>query len=246
MNTSRAAEADLAAAKAALAQVDRRAAQQLQSGQAQVDAAQARLNSAQLQLSFTELRTEVAGIIIAKGAEPGEVVRAGQPIVQIARLGKKEATFDVPSRLMFLQGVSQSPPIDVSISENPNIRVIGYIREIGVQADPVTRSIPVKVSLPNAPDEMRIGATVTGEITISSPAMMEIPSTALTESRGDPALWVVNPSTQEVSLRRIQVVRYNSGSFIVSSGLRDGEKVVTAGVQTLRPDQKVKLLDGSK
>lgn len=266
MNTERTAEADLSAARSALTQADRnektqrdnynrgalprpaydQAVQQLQSAQAQVDAAQARLNSAHLQVGFTELRAEAAGTVIAKGAEPGEVVRAGQPIVQIARAGRKDALFMVPPRLMYMQGGSQSLPVEVSVTDNPNIRVTGFIREVGVQADPITRAIPVRITLPNAPDEMRIGATVTGGITLSSPAMMEIPSSALTESRGDPALWVVHPTTQEVQLRRVQVARYNPGSVIISSGLQNGEKVVTAGVQTLRPGQRVKLLDGSK
>ena len=265
MNTSRAAEADLAAAKASLTQADRnekrekdnynkgttpraqydQIVQQLQSAQAQVDAAQARLNSAQQQVGYTELRTEAAGVVTAKGAESGEVVRAGQPIVKIAREGRKDAVFDVPPRLMYIKGVSQSPPIDVALADNPNISITGFIREIGVQADPLTRTVPVKVSLPNAPDEMRFGATVTGRITIPSSAMMEIPSTALTESGGGPAVWVVSPSTQEVSLRRVQVVRYNPGSVIISAGLANNEIIVTAGVQALRPGQRVKLLGRS-
>jgi RND family efflux transporter MFP subunit len=265
MNTAKAAEADLAAARAVFLQADRvekrekenynkgilpraqydQIVQQLQTAQAQVEAAQARYNSAQRQVSLTELRTEVAGIVLNKGADPGEVVRAGQVIVQIARLGKKEARFEVPTRLLFIEGVSQSPPIEVALTDNPRIRVTGYIRDIGVQADAVTRAVPVRVTLPDAPDEMRYGATVTGGISISTPAMMEIPSTALTESRGDPAVWVFNTSSEQVQLRPVRVARYNPGTVIISGGLRDGERVVVAGVQSLRPGQRVKLLNTS-
>jgi RND family efflux transporter MFP subunit len=259
-NTARAAEADLAAARATLTQTEKnesrakgvapkaqydQTVQQLQSARAQVDAAQARLSSAQQQVRYTELYTEVEGIVIAKGAEPGEVVRAGQPIIQIARRGKKDAVFDVPPRMMNIQNVSQKPPIDISLVDNPDIRTTGYVRDIGVLTDATTRTVPVRVSLPNAPDEMRLGATVTGALSIASPSFMEIPSSALTESRGEPAVWVVSPSNN-VSLRAVQVARYNPGSVIISGGLNNGETIVTAGVQSLRPGQAVKLLDTAR
>ena len=44
-----------------------------------------------------------------------------------------------------------------------------------------------------------------------------------------------------VNLRRIEITRYTADSVIVAQGLQDGEIVVTAGVQALHPDQKVKL-----
>jgi membrane fusion protein, multidrug efflux system len=264
-NTARAAEADLSAARASLTQAERtesrekenynkgvlpkaqydQIVQQLQSARAQVDAAQARLNSAQQQVGYTELRSEVDGIVIAKGAEPGEVVRAGQPIVQIARGGKKDAVFDVPPRLLNTQGLAQSPPIEIALADNPSVRMTGFIRQIGVQTDAMTRTVPVRVALPNATDEMRFGATVNGSIVIPATALMEIPSSALTESKGEPAVWVVSPRGQ-VSLRSVRVARYNPGSVIISEGLDNGEKIVTAGVQSLRPGQTVMLLDPAK
>jgi multidrug efflux pump subunit AcrA (membrane-fusion protein) len=45
-----------------------------------------------------------------------------------------------------------------------------------------------------------------------------------------------------VSLRPVEIARYDANSAIVSSGLQEGDIVVTAGVQALRPGQKVKLI----
>ncbi len=71
---------------------------------------------------------------------------------------------------------------------------------------------------------------------------MEVPPSALTESDGRPAVWVVDPQTQTVSLRNVDVVRYDPADVVISQGLETGEVVVTAGVQVLRPGQKVRLL----
>jgi hypothetical protein len=45
-----------------------------------------------------------------------------------------------------------------------------------------------------------------------------------------------------VSLRKVDVLRYDPATVVISEGLENGDRVVTAGVQTLRPGQKVRLL----
>jgi multidrug efflux pump subunit AcrA (membrane-fusion protein) len=55
-------------------------------------------------------------------------------------------------------------------------------------------------------------------------------------------VWVVDPQSQMVSLRNVEILRHDSASVVVSQGLEIGELVVTAGVQTLHPGQKVRLL----
>jgi multidrug efflux pump subunit AcrA (membrane-fusion protein) len=57
---------------------------------------------------------------------------------------------------------------------------------------------------------------------------------------------VVDPQTQTVSLRNVDILRYDSATVLASQGLETGETVVTAGVQVLRPGQKVRLLGDAK
>jgi multidrug efflux pump subunit AcrA (membrane-fusion protein) len=71
---------------------------------------------------------------------------------------------------------------------------------------------------------------------------LEVPASALTEADGHAAVWIVEPQSQTVSLRPVDVLRYDPATVVISRGLETGEVVVTAGVQTLRPGQKVRLL----
>jgi len=89
---------------------------------------------------------------------------------------------------------------------------------------------------------MKLGDTVVGRIRMSAPPGVEVPASALTEESGRSAVWVVDPQSKTVSLRDVQVLRYDSASVVISQGLDSGEVVVTAGVQTLHPGQKVRLL----
>ena len=264
-NALTAAEADNSAAQSGLTQAQRnesrqkdalargatnraeydQAFQQLQTAKAQASGAQARLRAAQDRVSYTDLRAEIAGTVTAKGAEPGEIVRAGQAIVQIAGEGQKDAVFDVPAQLMQLRDVPKDATIEIILADNPNIRARGRVREIAPQADAATRTFPVKVALVDPPSGMLLGSTVTGSISFTSTPVIEIPAMALFETNGKPAVWVVDRAKQTVAARNVEIGRFDSTSVVISQGLRDGEVVVTAGVQVLRPGQKVRLLGGA-
>jgi multidrug efflux pump subunit AcrA (membrane-fusion protein) len=89
---------------------------------------------------------------------------------------------------------------------------------------------------------MRLGATVFGQTRMLESKGIALPATALTIMDNQPAVWVVDPSSLQVSLRTVELQQEASSSIVVSKGLEPGELVVTAGVHALRPGQKVRLL----
>jgi RND family efflux transporter MFP subunit len=217
--------------------------QALLSAEAQVDAAHAQVGIAQDQLSYTVLLADAPGVVTATGAEPGEVVRAGQMIVNVARQGGRDAVFDVSEQL--IRTGPRDPVVQIALTNDPSVRATGRVREVSPQADPVTRTFQVKVGIIDPPPAMELGSTVTGSIKLPAPAGVEVPPGALTEADGRPAVWVVDPQSQTVSLRNVDVSRYDPAGVVISQGLDAGEIVVTAGVQTLHPGQKVRLLEGA-
>ncbi len=216
------------------------AQQKLLTAQAQVDSAQAQVRIAREQQNYTVLFSDAAGAVTAVGAEPGEVVRAGQMVVQLARVGGRDAVFDVPEQL--IRNGPHDPLVEIELSNDPRVKATGRVREVAPQADSATRTYQVKVGVANPPEAMRLGSTVVGRIKLLATPGVEVPATALTEKDGRPAVWVVDPNSKTVSLRNIEILRYDSATVVISHGLETGELVVTAGVQTLRPGQTVRLL----
>lgn len=259
LNALRANEAEVASAQASLTQARNnesrlrrnsapteqldQAVQQVKSAEAQFDAAQAKLRIGQDRVSYAELQADATGVVIAKGAEPGEIVRAGQPIITIARNNAKDAVFNVPPQLLYVAGVTLDSPVEVALTENQNIVSRGRISEISPLADPTTRTIAVRIALTDPHQDMRFGAVVTGRVTAASASIIEVPGAALTESDGLPAVWIVDPRERTVTLRAVRVARYEPTTVIIAQGLGEGEIVVTAGVQALRPGQKIRLLN---
>ena len=212
----------------------------LQTAQARVDDAEAQVKLASDRLSFTELKADAAGSVTGTGARAGEVVQAGQMIVRIARQDGRDAVFDVPAQL--LRSAPADAEISVHLTEAPTVTAMGRVREVGEQADPVTRTFQVKVGLTAPPPAMRLGSTVTGSVQWNSAPVITIPASALTRVNQQPAVWIVDPSSLTVSMRNIDVLRYDPGTVVVSHGLDTGDIVVTAGVQALHPGQKVRFL----
>jgi membrane fusion protein, multidrug efflux system len=212
----------------------------LRTADANVDSARAQLEAAHDQVSFTELKADAEGVVTAVGAEPGEVVQAGQKIVRLARQGGRDAVFDIPAQV--LRAAPPDPVIDVRLADDASVTATGRVREVSPTADPVTRTFQVRVGLNHPPEAMRLGATVTGTLETENISTIEIPSSALTESNGNPAVWVVNPKSSTVELRNVELARFDPAAVAVSEGLDAGDVVVTAGVQALRPGQKVRIL----
>ena len=208
---------------------------------AQVDAAEAQLSAAEDLLDFTELRADQDGVFTTVGPGVGEVVQPGQMIVRVARQDGRDAVFDVPSQV--IRSAPSDPEIVVALADDPSVEVRGHVREVSPQADPVTRTFKVKVTLDNPPEAMRLGATVTGTMTTALDAVIEVPASALTRSEQKPAVWVVDPSNQTVALRPVEVKRFGEYLVAIADGLNPGDVVVTAGVQALHPGQQVRLLE---
>lgn len=216
------------------------ATQALQTAQSQVDAAEAQLSTAHDLVGFTELTADAPGVITATGPGAGEVVQVGQMIARIARQDGRDAVFDVPSQL--IRSASADPEVEVSLADDPTISAKGRIREIAAQASAVTRTFEVRVGLTDPPPAMRLGATVVGRVSTSAGPMIDIPSSALTRMNQRPAVWVVDPATNTVAVRNVDVLRFDEAQVVISQGLDAGEILVTAGVQALHPGQKVRIL----
>jgi membrane fusion protein, multidrug efflux system len=212
----------------------------LRTAEAQVESAEAQRHIAEDRLGYTVLRADSAGAVTATGADSGEVVKAGQTIVQLAGMAKLDAVFDIPEHL--IRTGPRDPVVKLALNDTSQVQATGYVRQVAPQADSNTRTFQVKVGINNPPDGMKLGSTVTGRIKLAAPAGIAVPASALTEGDNHPAIWVVDRQTETVSLRPVDVLRYDAAGVVISRGLEKGDVVVTAGVQMLRPGQKVRLL----
>jgi RND family efflux transporter MFP subunit len=209
--------------------------------EAQLDAARAKEVQASENLAYTELKADTDGVITVVGADAGQVVGAGHMVVRLAQPGEREAVFNVAEAAF--KTAPKNPTVMVHLVSNPDIKATGTVRYVSPQADPATRTYTVRVSLPDAPPQMRLGANVVGTVTLAQARTVTIPGSAIFQKDAKAAVWLVEKD-DTVQLKPITVGRYQGDSVVVGSGLAEGDRVVTAGVQKLLPGQKVSLLEG--
>ncbi|RUW19936.1 efflux RND transporter periplasmic adaptor subunit [Mesorhizobium sp. M4B.F.Ca.ET.019.03.1.1] len=218
----------------------------LRSAEAKLKSANIAFQMAKDQLGYTELHADFDGIVTATGAEAGQSVNVGQMVARVADPSSRDAVFSIAEAAFANTPDTRRPPkVTVSLLSNPAITATGTVREIAPVADAATRTFQVKVSLENAPAEMRFGASVGGRAEIASVPVVVLPGSALFDKDGEPAVWVVT-ATSAVELRPVAVARYETDRVVVSDGLAKGDIVVTAGVNRLREHEKVRTAEGEE
>lgn len=215
----------------------------LQAQRSQLDQAKANASVQGNQAGYAALTATAAGVITATEAEVGAVVGAGTPVLRLAHDGPRDAVFSVPEdgvaglrQLLGKKGAIQIRPWGGAAP------VPATVREVAAAADPTTRTFQVKADLAGAP--LQLGQTVTAVIELPPrEAAATLPLTAVMQQQGKPAVWLLDRNTMTVKLQPVQVGGADGNSVVVASGLSAGQTVVTAGVHTLTPGQKVKLYD---
>lgn len=75
---------------------------------------------------------------------------------------------------------------------------------------------------------------------------IELPATALQEVDGKTRIWVIDTQNKTVSPRDVSLVSRTDSTVVLAGGVKNGERVVSAGVNSLKPGQSVKLDEDSQ
>lgn len=254
------AQSDLANATAQEERTRRLVARQV-SAQAELDAdrqakdaatgsvrqAGANLVKAKEQLGYTTLAADEDGVVTSKDADVGQTVAAGQKVMTIARTDIREAVVDLPESVT--RSLKPGDPFEVRLQADPSIRVTAKVREIGPQADPLTRSRRVRITLDRVDEAFRLGVTITAMAPAGAAASagtadstLDIPRSAVLEGNGPARVWVVDEGSKTVRTVPVELAAGDDRDVAqVASGLSAGTRIVLVGVHSLVEGQAVKI-----
>jgi RND family efflux transporter MFP subunit len=214
---------------------------------AAADAQQRQLDLARNRLKYTVLRASRSGVVISRKFEVGQVVAEGQPIVLIADEGEPEIVVDVPEDQL---AAFKKARFKAALPSEPDETFEVVVRELSPQAAATTRTYRARLK-PKEPKRLALGATATlvAEYPAEDAPVAAIPASALTQSNGQPAIWVVRSAAGEpagaVDLIRVTIHGYRNDQVLVS-GPPPGALIVTAGVQKMAPGLRVALSDAAR
>ncbi|MCY7314810.1 MAG: efflux RND transporter periplasmic adaptor subunit [Rubrivivax sp.] len=210
---------------------------------AQLDQARAQADVQGNLATYAALTANAAGVITAVEAEVGAVLAAGTPVLRLAHDGPRDAVFSVPEDSAVALRALHGKAGAITVRPWGNTGTFpATVREVAAAADPATRTFLVKADVGAAP--VQLGQTITALMALPRrDGIAKLPLTAVMRQQGQTAVWLLDRNSMRVQVQPIAVAGAEGNEVIVASGLSPGQMVVTAGVHTLTPNQKVKLYE---
>lgn len=208
--------------------------------QAQLDQAKAQATVQSNQSDYAQLRADAAGVITGVLAEPGMVIGAGAPVLQLAHDGPRDVVFSVPEQMVgrLREAAGRPGALSVRLWGGEQGAQAIQLREVSAAADPATRTFLVKADAGKL--DARLGQTATVRLELPKQHnFIKLPLSAVLEQQGKTSVWVLDAKSMTVKLQAIRLQGAEGNEVLVAEGLSPGQEVVTAGVHVLTPGQKV-------
>ncbi|WP_295878625.1 efflux RND transporter periplasmic adaptor subunit [uncultured Thiohalocapsa sp.] len=217
-----------------------------------MEVARSRFAAAQKDLADTRLTAPFAGIVARRLADNFQNVQAKEPVVSLQNPDALEIVIHVPERVV--RGEPRRAAGFAVFDDLPERRLPVTLKSFATEADPQTQTYEVVLGLTPPPD-LRVlpgmGVAVLpdtvaaltdgeGEDVADGAAPVLVPVAAVVAAAdGTPTVWVVDPESGKVSRRTIETGALQGADVTVLSGLAPGERIVTAGVHSLREGMRV-------
>jgi len=192
------------------------------------------------QLSKSTIMAPFAGWITKEHTEIGQWVEEGGPVVELVDLSHVEVEVPLPEE--FVRNVSAGDRVVAEFDGLPGVEIPGKVFSVVAQADPVSRTFPVKVELINPDLHIKSGMVARVSLNVGEPyAAVVIPKDALVLKGGKEFVFIVTEGT--VTQIPVKPLTHFDELVEVDGPVKEGMQVVVYGNERLLPGQAVRILD---
>ena len=227
--------------------------EEIRAAEAEVQQMKAALDYANTQLAATEIRAPVAGTVLARSVEPGEMVSpsafggsgARTSVVDLADLTDLQVELDISQSEFARLKISQRA--EIIPDAYPNLRFTGFIEEIAPEANRAKSTVQVKVKVENPNEQLRPEMNARVNFLSDKPAATEtksiarvlVPKAAVVKQDNSAFVFVVKGN--KVEQRTIRTGEELGDAYVVLDGLSGSETVAVTGADKLRDGDRVKV-----
>jgi multidrug efflux system membrane fusion protein len=206
---------------------------------AQIAADTAAIDSARVNLSYTRITAPLTGRVGFRLVDEGNMVAASQQtgIVVIAQLQPISVMFTAPEEQVGeINDLMRAGKAKVVAKSTDGVALAtGVLEVVDNQIDPATGTVRLKARFTNEDNKLWPGLAVIAELTLGvDKQAVVMPTAAVQHSQKGLFVYVVG-ADNKVESRPIKIAHQNEQEAALASGLKEGERIVTAGQALLRP-----------
>jgi len=209
--------------------------------QAEFDAVESRqriaaatVKEARAMREYTEILAPFDGTVSRKLAEVGDIAAPGRPLLELEGDEGLQFVADVPEALVSRLGLGEKLSIQIDGQSSPKLAAM---TEIAPSANPLSRTLQVKLDLPDSPD-LRAGQFGRALVPVAGAANVRVPASAVIE-RGQLEMLFVGENGK-ARMRLVRVGKTMGDQVEILSGVEAGESVVVSDtLPSLRDGQPI-------
>ena len=177
----------------------------------------------------------IAGRVTERTVTAGETVTPEKALLTVVNLNTVWVQLGVHQRDLPLVRVGQA--VAVTSETAPGRTFTGAVSYIGDHVDETTRTVKVRCVVQNAAGTLKPQTFVRGRIrTEVRHQALVIPRDAVQELEGQSVLFVQGEQPGEFQVRKVEVEDTSGAQVVVTSGLKPGDRIVTAGAFVVKSE----------
>ncbi len=197
------------------------------------------------QIKFGYIYAPTSGTIASVTAEVDENVNQGQVIATLNAGKTMEIILGLPES--FINDIYENMPVNIRFNALGDKEFKGRVKEISPSVNDNTATYPVKINILNPTDKIKSG--MAADVTFApkqlalAPKTIIVPTNVVGEDANGNFVFLLKEDGKGFTVHKQKVVigKLTTAGFEIKQGLKVGDKIATAGLQTLLNGQKVRL-----
>lgn len=206
------------------------------------------LDLAKKALNDSVLVAPYSGAIAKVSVEIRQAIQAGESVITLLGEGGLEAKINIPASVISKAGRNKNNESNNSyftLESDPKRQIPASFKEVVLEADSTSQTYEVTFAF-EAPEDVIVLPGMNGTVWFQDPSTsstttgrLSLPLTAISSNGDENFVWVVDPETQEVSRRTIEIKKDVGENLEIVSGLKSGDTIVETGISALSEGMKV-------
>ncbi len=228
----------------------------LQSRKAVLSQARAELANARVNLSYTSITSPADGIVGSIPFKTGSLVsgNSAQPLTTVSNTARVYAYFSLNEKQLLdfsntyagktlNDQMKNIPAVSLVLADGNTYSYQGKIESINSQISTSTGSASLRATFPNPMSLLKSGSSASVRIPQHVKDVILIPQKSTSDLQGRKFVYVLGDSAKVISTP-IEIMQITKGKFyVVTKGLKVGDKIVLEGFQSLKDGTKIKPQD---